>query len=341
MLAAAPLLLVPAAASAQQDHVPAPPPGRSDSLVSGIAFDLSVSGEESEASVEIGGFSARLDETGENAERLDLSWSVKLTVPVGGADDITARSTLDALAGGPKLTGSLSLMNFQSASRAFHSEAFGKLMDDARAKCRERGGSDCDIRFRDIDFARKYLGRRRVNRAVFSGMWRAGIDASIGVNRFEHYDPATLGEIEQTEAQFSTGFYLAYYPSDAMSAMIGRVEYQNGFEAAASAILCKPVVVAPADDCVAGAPTAPAHVERLNLSLEYRRVFDIGGWDGASIAVSPKFTIDALSEDYEAELPIYLLPPVNWPISPGVSLTYSSRKDALDAGVFLRSIFKF
>lgn len=326
---------------------PPAPAGRTDSFLRGVAFDLEVGDEESQASAQIGGYSTRNVFSEGSTRQLGQTWALKLSVPFGGTDDLTSRASLDALTNGPKLTATYSIFGFRSGARNLTSPRFRSLMDQARASC-ERQADDqaaidaCRNAPPNPAFARRHLPGRtaEINRSLFSGIWRLGAEGAVSVNRFDFIDVATLEERDETKAQFSAALFGAYYPSDGMSAWIGRVEYQNAYEAGDASIICRPVVVDPADDCVQGVPTPPENVERLNLSVEHRRIFDTG-WRHGSFAISPQATLDALSEEFELEFPVYFVPRGDWPVAPGFSVTYSSEKDEVDFGLFLRSTFSF
>ena len=327
------------------DRVPAGPAGRSENFIHGVDFDLNVSEEDSKASIAFGGYSTRNIYAGEAARQLSQSWSVRLSVPVGGGDDITSDSTLEALGDGPKLTFSYGLFGFKAAN--INSPRFIPLMDRARIECERQATTPQQIEFcrmapPDRRFATRYSGasRREINKSLFSGLWRAGLDVSLGVNRFEFVEPLTLTDRKTTKFQYSAGLFGAWYPADGMSGIIGRAEYQRAFEAADDVIQCKAVVVNPNDDCKKGAPQAPHRVQHLNLSIEGRRVFNPDSKSG-SLAISPRATVDALSGDYELELPIYFMPRWDLPVSPGVSVGYVSHKDKVTFGLFLRTSFSF
>jgi hypothetical protein len=354
-------MLLPGTAMAQagaagaEDLAAMAPAGRTENPLNGISFDLDVNDEESKASVQIGGNFVRSIIADGEAHRTDATWSMKLAVPVGGTDDLTSGKTLDALGDGPKLTVNIGLLGFRSATQNLFSKSFLDIMADARVQCtsavtrntelqgqaRIDAFTDCDAN-PDPEFAEKYSrsSDAAINRSLLSGFWHAGVEASVSVKRFGYLDATTLGDLHDTKLQYAAAVYGALYPADAMTAIIGKVEYERGFKAADEAIVCKPVVVDPTKDCAKGVPTAPTRTENLNLSLEFRRVFD-SGWKPGSFAVSPKGTIDALSGEYELELPVYFIPRGDLPVAPGFKVSYSSEKDKVAFGLFLRSTFSF
>ncbi|MDQ4088067.1 MAG: hypothetical protein M3177_08700 [Pseudomonadota bacterium] len=349
LAAALGLLLHPATSTAQSDvsQGPPPPAGRTDNIFDGVSAEFSVSEKESQAALEIGDTSAW--QTGTSAqgvpEFLNANWTLRLSLPVGGQDDISSSDTLLGLLDGPKLTLHVSLLGFRSAN--LRTPRFVTLMSTAFENCRNRAATTeargaCSLA-PDPEFALDHSGASpaEVNRSIYSWMWRIGLEGGIQHNEFDFVDPTTLRPLQDSKFDLSAAVVGTLYPPDAMSAIIGRVEYERTWEAADEEIICRPVVVDPDDDCVSGAPTRPEQAERLNLSLEYRRVFDTGR-GGMSLAMSPRGTIDALSGDFEAELPIYVIPrDEDFPITPGVTLGYSTDEDEVTLGIFLRTSFSF
>ncbi|AQR73913.1 hypothetical protein BXU08_09865 [Sphingomonas sp. LM7] len=192
----------------------------------------------------------------------------------------------------------------------------------------------------DGDFAKAYARPpiSRINRIYRAPMWRYGATGSVGLAQFKFIDSASLSERAPNKPQFKVAAFGAWYGADGVSAVLLGAEYQNAFEAAEDALVCKPVVVDPEEDCTTGAPTPPANIERVNLSVEYRRIFD-GGWGAGQFAISPKATFDTLSNEFVAELPIYFIPRKESQFSPGLRLSYSSKTDEPSFGVFMRTSF--
>jgi hypothetical protein len=331
--------------SGAHDLAPPAPAGRSEQLLDGVEFELSISGDEPSAAVQYGRTTVRNRFDAEGAgKQLSESWAIRLSMPVGGSNDLTSGKTLNALADGPKATFTYSIFGFESAAQNFNSPRFKAIMRDARLACErtastEEAKADCRNAGPSQEFAEEHssYSTQALARALFSSMWRVGVEASVGLNRFEYFD-AGLVERNKTKPQYAAAVFGAFYPAGGLSAGILKAEYQRAYEAADETILCKPVITNPAADCVKGSPAAPGRVERLNLSTEFRQVFPIDK-KGAALAVSPKGTIDALSGDYSVELPVYYIPTWDLPISPGASLSYSSDKDKVSFGLFLKASF--
>lgn len=336
---------------------PLSPAGRSESPLDGVSFDLSIDDDTPSASLQVGGFIVdnRRSTEGRAASQSNWLWSARATAPIGGSSDLSARSTLDALGNGSRLTVSISHGRFSSATGSLNEEPFLTYMASARANCRtaaerNRDYSDeeraaevtrCNNVPRNPQFARQYSNASpaAVNRALFGGLaFRVGGEASIGVDRFTYVNATTLAEVQETKVQYSGSLFFTWFPADAMSALIGRGEYQRAYEAAEEALVCRPVVVDPDQDCVTGISGPPSRIERLNFSLEYRRVFDLR-WRQGMIAISPRGTIDALTGEVEVDFPIYFIPRGTSPVSPGIRATYSSERDEVVFGVFLKTTF--
>jgi hypothetical protein len=351
LLAALAAAAAPGAAMAQEVRPPAEartvtvasPAGRTDSMLDGIDFDLQFDDKEQKASMAIGDTRARNWETDREAGQRSLTWLLRLDVPVSDPKDITPKATIDALSDGGKLTFNLSLLNLRSAAWNLvdPSSPFQRdLIPEAQRKCTALADPKLDCTQTSAQFARRYLNNARVNRSIFYPMTRIGAEGSLGFDRFEYLDPATLAKQNPSKLQFGAALYFIYYPSDRLSTVVLRAEYQNAFEARDEQRVCKPVVVDPAVDCVQNARIEPQHIERANLSLEYRRLFELPENVG-SVAISPKATVDALTGDYEGEFPIYFLPKKAGPVSPGIKVSYSSRDGQVRYGAFLKSTFNF
>ncbi|MDP5279187.1 hypothetical protein Q9Q95_09650 [Sphingomonas sp. DG1-23] len=194
----------------------------------------------------------------------------------------------------------------------------------------------------DAQWVRRFgpLTRGQINGKLFSPMWRIGVRGGVGVKRFAYVDAATLEERDPVKVPFRAELFGALYPGSGTSALIGSVQYQNGFENAEEGLVCKPVAVDPDADCVTGRPVPAKNIERVNVAVEYRQIIETG-WNAGDIAISPKFTYDTLGNAFAAQFPLYFIPRRAGPISPGISATYSSKDDRVRFGAFLKSTFTF
>ncbi|MEM6475295.1 MAG: hypothetical protein AAF687_03935 [Pseudomonadota bacterium] len=316
---------------------------RTDVLLKGVDFTLNIDDDEAKSTFVVGGFSSNqfADRNAAQSKR-DTAWSLGLTVPVGGGNDLFDENIFDTLTDGIALSANVSTFWFSSAADALNDGRGpfrSRIMPEAIERCRavETETSKCD-QLPNPQFARRYLNDNRVNRSLFSTMWRLGADAEIELNRFATLDPTTLAQSEETKPGFSAGIYGAAYPSDAKSAFVLRAGYENTFEADDPAVVCKDTVVDVDQDCALGVADAPTNAERLNLSFEYRQAFEIGSGSTA-LALAPKFEVDALGGEWTASVPIYLLLDSDLPFTPGLSMNYDSEDDEVDVGIFLRATF--
>lgn len=180
----------------------------------------------------------------------------------------------------------------------------------------------------------------QLNRALLSPVSGFGIEASVGADRYEYRTPLTLAENGDTKIQFSTKVYAILFPSDGVSMLTVSAGYENSYEAQDETILCRTVVANPNSDCVNAAPGPPEKVEKLPLELEYRRAFQpIRGF--GQFAIAPRAAFDALSNEYELELPVFLKIQGTNAIMPGATVIYDSGHDKLTFGLFLRKSFSF
>lgn len=357
-LTAISLLLCPTLASGQTEAAsqnsaspaggilptPPPPAGRTDGLLNGAAVDFSISDKEPEASIEVGHMFPLAPGSHQGTPTFrSANWNVKLTLPLSGDSDLTSSSTLLGILDGPTLSVNLGLLGYRPAN--LFGGRFATIMETSYQNCLH--GPDVAARAlctprADPDFARRYSGltNAEIDRALFSWMWRIGFEGSVTANRFPYVEAVSLQKRNEANFSYSAGLVGALYPPDAVSALIGHATYERSYKAGDKTIICRPVVTDPAHDCVNGVPTRPERADHFNLSIEYRRIFDTGLRSG-SLAISPQFTIDALSGNVTAELPVYFIPrDSDFPFSPGLSIAYSTEKH-MTFGVFLRKTFSF
>jgi hypothetical protein len=281
--------------------------------------------------------------------------SVDLTLPLGGADNLLTREAFDGLADGPSL--SLSWTSFRTRTSdpldLKRNPRAARITRDAAARCEAqvKAGQAEDYTIEkcrlhenrwERNFVRRFSGLSipDLNRLVLSPVLGFGLEGSAGLNRFRYRTPLTLAENSDTKPQFSIKAYGILFPRDGVSMLTGSALYENGYEAQDDQILCRAVIINPNDDCKSAAPGAPNNTEKLQFELEYRRVFPpIPGL--GRFAIAPRVAFDALSNDYELELPIYLTPAGTDRLLPGVTISYDSRHDEVIFGLFLRRSFKF
>lgn len=308
------------------------PPGRDDGFFSlrKVTTDFEISSDEPSSTVTYSDVSVRNGD----GRQWSTTWNLGVTVPVGGKDDVTAKS-IDSLANGFKVSASLSLFSFRSVA-----DALARLEPEAHRACEAvehvgKGQAPCNFRLEE-DKTRKYLSDEYVDRKeLYTRSLRIGVSGAVGFDRFDYIDPASLGENHATKPQFKIGLFTNLYPADNVSVLVANVEYQNAFEANDATVLCLTPASDPGKDCKHGVPGAPHNVEHANLSLEYRRALRLGGWQ---LGLAPRGEIDAVSGEWSAEFPLYYIPKDGRTL-PGVKVDYSSKKDSWDVSLFVRSKF--
>ena len=333
-------------------------PGQTADVISDGTIDFDINEKKSEMVLGYswGGRNQSIEPDRRTAVVLQNRFNASLTLPLGGADNLLTREAFDGLSDGPSLSLSWTSFGTRSADpwdRALN-PALGPIADASGQRCiaAVRAGQVADYteqRCRDnmtirpnYDFVQQFSGlsTARLNRALFSPVTGYGIEASIGVNQFKYRTPVTLAENSETRRQFSIRAFGILFPSDGVSMLTGSARYESSYEAQDDQILCRAVVANPNDDCVSGPPGPPERVEKLQFEIEYRRVFDpIPGL--GRFAIAPRVALDAMSGEYEAELPIYLTPSGTNRILPGLTISYDSRHDEVIVGLFLRRTFNF
>lgn len=343
------IMLLGAAALASEQpeqQIIAAPPDRRVDIVDGGTIALDIKEDESELSLGWSWSDMAREPAASGVGLTRRTYRIGFELPVGGGDNIADSETIDALDNGANVSAALTWFGTKSRDN-LDSPAFARIMNIARERCKrdpahEMTPEQCANHRPAQAFAIRYsgLGEATVNRTLLSPAYALGIEGRIGVNRFDYRTPVTLAESSETKFQFAAKVYGSVLPSDGLSMFTGSIEYQSAYEARDEEILCPAVVANPNSDCVKAAPGAPEEVEKLLLAADYRRVLGTIARLG-EIAISPKASFDALSDEFEIELPLYLKPTRDIGFMPGVSVTYNSEKDDVVLGIFLRQSFSF
>lgn len=325
----------------------------------GRGFDtaIEISEEESTTAFKLSGWIARPEP--DAVSRVDLTWSIGAEYPIGGADNILDDATLDRLAGGPKLSFAINALMFETGRVRPDNPEFVRIMALAREACaekqriaisngtltEEKGQKElayCATADPDPEFVRhnQPSARLQVNRALNSGYWSFGLKGSVGTDKFDFVTPGTLAEGERRLTAYSATLGVGYYFPDAVTAIKFAAEYSSGAEDLEKQVVCKTVIVTPADDCKVALPRAPSRENSFVLRGEVRRFIPFTNGKGG-IGAALTGNVDTLSGDYEVELPIYLSLPGDTPILPGIAFKYSSDDDDFSVGIFLKTVFNF
>ncbi|MDH2131336.1 hypothetical protein N5J77_09405 [Sphingobium yanoikuyae] len=331
------------------------PSDRFDTITSNIATSLDVSEEKSEASASIGG---SLAVTGDAQTVQDaVLWKLGVDVPIGGGDDLFKDSTLDALANSLKFTAGLSFSHYRNDPKKLESEAYSKLLQEAFEKCFKKASTsktlqqECalGLRTRSEDFIHIHLpdADLRLARALYSGFYTIGFKGSVGFKELDYVQPGSIDEKTAKRTEYSAALSAAYYPSDAVSTWRLEAEYAHAYETEDKAVVCKPVVTDPTNDCVYSAPGEPKQKDSLIGRFEYRRFFPVGT-DNAGVGIAPTGSYDALSGDVGAELPVYFVIANESVISPGIKFAYTrdasktaSEDEEFTVSLFLKASFDY
>lgn len=193
-----------------------------------------------------------------------------------------------------------------------------------------------------VNRERQLLFDRQLLRKSFS----YGLEASLGYNEFSYFDaaapdatnPLSFAKTDLSRVGWEVGGYASVFPLP-QSAISLRGRYQDSFKATDTVTLCPPFPAgATSVQCTTGAFAIPKQTEKLLLAAELRfwggsgKGF-IGRW-----AVAPSITFDALTDDYEVDVPIFLVGNADGKLTGGVRFGYSNDDKAV-FGVFIGSAF--
>ena len=203
----------------------------------------------------------------------------------------------------------------------------------------------------------KYYGRylddgvnrerqRLFDRMLLRRSFSYGVEASLGHNEFSYFDAVTptatnplgIAEADVSRVGWEVGGYTSVFPLP-KTAMSLRGRYQGSFKATDTLTVCPPIPDgANSVRCATGSFAVPKRTEKLLLSTELRfwggngKGF-IGRW-----AVAPSITLDALADDYEVDVPVFLVGKADGKLTGGVRLGYSNVDEAV-FDVFIGSAF--
>jgi hypothetical protein len=314
---------------------------------SGVDLSLEVDAEESSTVISYGGY---LGATGTS----DLTWSVSAEFPIGGKDNLLSADTLDSLSGGPKLSFALNFLlggdgdfatntyKFNALNRRAYDACMAKRDATESAVVDQTEACKRGLSYPNEDFVRNNLpgAELELNRLTLGGYSTLGIEGSLGTAKSDFVTPGTLAEGSKRHTTWSLTGSFAYFGSDAVSAYKLAVEFSREPEELDKSIICKTVIVNPADDCISAFSRAPNLESSLVFKGEVRRFFPFSnGKGGIGAALTGGY--DVLQDRWEVELPIYFAIPGKSPVLPGLSFGYNSADDKFAFGVFLKTAFKF
>lgn len=326
----------------------------------GVTASLDISEEESKAEVAVGGsFFAEHSTSADRRSQDELLWKIGAELPVGGKSNLLDKSTLDFLSGGVTFSGALTWTHSSSRPDQLDERFFEPHIEEARQAClAKRAANDCSAEFANNglkasslvlnnlpDLYERLVGKS--SRRNYDNYWIIGLKGSVGIKDFYFTTPGTLAESKDGRESYSTALSFTYFPRDRVSAFTLEAEYSNAYEAADETIVCKTVIITPADDCVTASPTGPTLKEHIVLRGEYRnsQVFSIAG---RSVGLGLSGSVDTLSGDIGVEMPLYFDLGSSSPFLPGVKLGYSRIADKpkndnedFTIALFLKTSFGF
>lgn len=237
-----------------------------------------------------------------------------------------AADAVAAAARDPSASGGVTIESFliQTCDTIADSKYYGKYLDPG------------------VNRERQQLFDRMLLRRSFS----YGVEASLGHNEFSYFDAGTptatnplgLAETDVSRVGWEVGGYASVFPLP-KTAISLRGRYQGSFKATDTVTVCPPIPTgANSVQCETGSFAAPKRTEKLLLSTELR----LWGGNGKGFigrwAVAPSITLDALADDYEVDVPVFLVGNADGKLTGGVRLGYSNIDEAV-FGIFIGSAF--
>jgi hypothetical protein len=339
--------------AADQDRRPTNSGFATDDPFRGASSSIEISTDEKKAKAEFGyaGYLAgRGSPSPSGGRRLDISWNVGLSLPIGGKSDIIDKGTLEKLGDGTKFSGGLTLLNATSSPDSIYEDSVTRLMIQA---CRAEAGNDPE-KNKECDSWKSQRNREgylrdhapwlglQLNRALYGSFWTLEAEGAVSLARYKYVDVSTLEDRKQSINGYSATAIFAFYPRDAVSKFKVEAEYSSAGKSVDATIVCKTVVVSPADDCKFGAANSPERDNALVIRSGYARYFPFRTGD-AGIGLELTGSKDLLSDDWAVQLPIYVTIPGISDVSPGMKASYGSEDGANDftVNIFIKSTFSF
>jgi hypothetical protein len=308
------------------------------------SFQLTASSSSSQASLNLG-----------TSNPNGTNWSLLLSSPLsmGGSADggssatNTAIATLDGLANG--FAAKLKFSEFQFLAIEDGNAATAAMVQTAMTKCLgtavpilpavQKACGDLApgvlIGKYDPDDLPAYL---KEHFPSWHGLtaYSYGVQAAVGHNSFTYYLPSNV-KTSESDVPNSIGAYLAIIPSLFRTPTLIdlSVNYQRAYTPMPSKTQCR--TNAGATNCVTGSIGAPAHADKLLLSIdgnsEIRVLTHL-------IGMSPQITYDTRSSQRGVEFPVYFVADTKGNLVGGISAAWTNTEH-FSIGVFVGAPFAF
>jgi hypothetical protein len=168
--------------------------------------------------------------------------------------------------------------------------------------------------------------------------WQLGLRTAVGYHDYTYYDAASLSKHELSRFSLSGGAELSWLLDSAT--ITAGARYQRAFQAARSQTACHVVSVPSTVQCVTGGLAPPQRTDSIPLSLELHAAWELRhpllGLLPA-IGIAPRLEVDALSDNWSVDVPVYLVRDEHGALSGGFRIGYSSHEGKVIGSIFVSS----
>lgn len=294
----------------------------------------------------------------------DYSFSVTATAPL---DEDTGRAAFITDAG---LPGQLSLglnltMSFVKTDDIdWHDDKIGALEIKSDQACKalpanvslseEKLSEACQLTTPFRSREKKFLSTEDlatlgelysgpINRLKSKSYFAVSLNGSIGTEKFEFFDPATLVSGEERKTSYSASVSFGYLPHLSSKVfLIGGFEAKRSYSAADEATYCPTGTGAPVK-CETGPFGPPVKEIDYKLKGTMRVSFNLpfGPNDGTPIGIDLSGAYDFHDDTWGLTLPVYFVLDKEGSLTGGIRAAYDSKKDDFQVGVFIGKSFGF
>lgn len=308
--------------------------------------------------------------SGGSVSRATDTLNVIVSTPMNGGDEAQP-ATLDGLANGTRLT--LRGGRWQTYAARTHSPEADRIYQRAQTVCRDEANAIHERRLAELVqptppdalaavealhradlkecddpaggsgnlIAEHLPGEERRYQALLrpADARQFGFEVSVGRNRFEFLDPATLAEDSERHLQWSARGFYTQYLRGSPTAVTFSAGYERTYEAADEETFCPANPNNVPIRCITARGAAPELNESFLLSAGIRHQFTRAG-RVLNLAIAPQVTYDVIDDVFGVDVPVYFLPNSDGGLTGGVRFGYrSDRENEFSVGVFIGAAF--
>lgn len=161
-----------------------------------------------------------------------------------------------------------------------------------------------------------------------------GIEGAVGQKKYEFLDIPTFTEGSDGKTSYGASAYVGLIGHDGTWSIKAKGSYSKKYQAQDETTICQPVPGGAQTKCLTGAGGRPVDKESSKVSLELRRLLELGTM-GLKIGIAPDVTYDVGDDEYSIDLPIYLAPDKDGNLTGGIRVGYRSDMNDFGIGLFV------